>query len=267
MIRDLAAQPVYPLLDPDVCARQGRGPHEVLGAWSDLKLRVFQLRAKDRGPDEYTALAREFRAKFPDLRILANDHAEVALERQDLFAGLHVGQEDWGQLPEGVRSRIRKTGRENLARPASEIFEIGLSTHDASQLEQALSAWTGLAPQTEHPLWSYVATGPMWGTSSKTIGLSPLISERKRRDLFQKFVRVRAEIERRHPTAPAAWPFLVAIGGITDQNVGDLLADWPRMSSVPPLRPAVIQAALDFEQLTFLIKKVALQESDKTLET
>ena len=114
------------------------------------------------------AVAREARATF-----IVNDRADIA--RMAAASGVHVGQEDLA--PHAVR---RIVGDDAI---------VGMSTHSVAQLDQAVG----------EPV-SYVAVGPVFGTSTKDTG----------------YAAVGLSLVRDAATrADAAGLPLVAIGGIT----------------------------------------------------
>lgn len=156
--------PLYPLL-PD--------SHWV-SRLVPIGLQVVQLRIKD-ATDELVrseVLAAQAVCDAHGARLIVNDHWRIAIECG--AAGVHLGQED---LDDADPHAIRSAG-----------LVLGVSTHDASELDRGLSV---------HP--DYVALGPVFGTSSKSICWGP-----------QGVDRVTEWRERVPPEIP-----LVAIGGIT----------------------------------------------------
>jgi thiamine-phosphate pyrophosphorylase len=111
-------------------------------------------------------------------RVIVNDRVDIA--RMCGAAGVHVGQDD---LP--VDDVRRLLGPDAI---------VGVSTHDAAQVDLALA---GAA--------SYVAVGPIYGTSTKNTGYSARGLEL-----------VRYAARRGKP--------IVAIGGITLERAPELLA-------------------------------------------
>jgi thiamine-phosphate pyrophosphorylase len=150
-------------------------PLDLARAFLDGGARLLQLRAKDlaSGPlldlsDALVALADDYEAG-----VIVNDRVDVA--RLCGADGVHVGQED---LPPAV-------ARELLGAAAV----VGFSTHSVAQVEAALL----------EPL-SYLAVGPVFGTSTKDTGYSAVGLE---------LVSVAAGL--------ATMP-IVAIGGVTLAN-------------------------------------------------
>lgn len=115
--------------------------------------------------------------------LFANDRPDLAVLAG--CDGVHVGQDD---LPVGH-------ARE-LARRAGHPLRIGLSTHDAVQIEAALA---------DRP--DYVAVGPIFATTSKD-----------RPDPVVGLDRLAVHVRRVRERAPAL-P-VVAIGGITMESAG-----------------------------------------------
>ena len=138
---------LHAIVDVQVAAQAGWTPTDVARAFLDGGARVLQLRAKalrsgaflDLG-DALVALADEYHA-----RIIVNDRLDVA--RLSGAAGVHVGQEDLS--PAVARKQFG---------PAAIV---GYSTHTVAQVRLALS----------EPV-SYIAVGPVFGTSTKDTGYS-----------------------------------------------------------------------------------------------
>jgi thiamine-phosphate pyrophosphorylase len=123
--------------------------------------------------------ARELRRRLgPSVKLIMNDRADLCLAAG--FDGVHVGQEDLS--PEGVRRVI------------GEELWLGVSTHNARQVEEAHKTSA-----------DYIAIGPVFSTASK-VNPDPVVGlegVRKARSLTQK-------------------P-LVAIGGIGRANCRSVL--------------------------------------------
>jgi thiamine-phosphate pyrophosphorylase len=165
---------LYPIVDLDSLFRLGIEPLELARAVLTARPPILQLRAKQQTPRETLALLRELKplcAKAGTL-LFANDRPDLALLAE--ADGVHVGQDD---LPlEAVRALPGK-------------LRVGVSTHDAEQLERALA---------QRP--DYVAFGPIFATSSKA-GAAPALGLEA---LGRAAARARAE-----------GIALVAIGGLT----------------------------------------------------
>jgi len=113
--------------------------------------------------------------------VVINDRADLA--RLSAADGVHVGQEDL--TPSAVRSLV------------GEAAIVGLSTHTPEQVDRAV-----LEPV------SYVAVGPVFGTSTKATGFDPIGLD---------MVRASARVARSHGLP------LVAIGGVTIENAQSVL--------------------------------------------
>jgi thiamine-phosphate pyrophosphorylase len=167
---------LHAIVDVRVATTAGWKPVELARAFLNGGARVLQLRAKELPSgafldlsDALVALADEYEA-----RIIVNDRVDVA--RLSGAAGVHVGQED---LPPAV-------AREQLG-PAAIV---GYSTHTMTQVAAAL----------REPV-SYIAVGPVFGTSTKDTGYSAVGLE---------FVSAASRLAGEIP--------IVAIGGVTLEN-------------------------------------------------
>lgn len=147
-----------------------------------LGLRFAQLRLKDRPQDVLRAQIRAAQGlcTAAGAVLVINDHWQLAIEEGCGF--VHLGQED---LETADVAAIRRHG-----------LKLGLSTHDAAELDRALS----LAPD-------YVALGPVFPTILKQMPWAP-----------QGIPRV-SEWKRRIGAMP-----LVAIGGLTPERGRAVLA-------------------------------------------
>jgi thiamine-phosphate pyrophosphorylase len=165
---------LYPIVDLDSLSKNGVAALEMTAAVLSARPPLLQLRAKHHTPREVLALLRLIRPLCNEVGTLlfANDRPDLALLA--LADGVHVGQDD---LPlEDVRKLPGK-------------LRVGVSTHDLTQLRQALT----LRPD-------YVAFGPIFTTSSK-LGADPALGL--------------AELARAASLAHDAGVPLVAIGGLT----------------------------------------------------
>jgi thiamine-phosphate pyrophosphorylase len=141
----LPAHPLHAIVDVEFAAKNRWSPRDLSQAFLDGGARVLQLRAKElpSGPfldlcDTVVSLARGYGAI-----VIVNDRVDVA--RLSGADGVHVGQEDLP--PVAVRSQL---GPEAV---------LGFSTHSVAHVEAAL-----------HEPVSYVAVGPVFGTSTKDTG-------------------------------------------------------------------------------------------------
>ena len=164
---------LYAIVDAGSATRAGRTPVDVARAYLDGGARLLQLRAPGADTRTLFEWAREIvsLATPRGARVVVNDRCDVAL--MAAADGVHVGQDD---LPAPA---VRK-----LLGPAAVV---GLSTHDATQLEDALA----------QPI-SYLAVGPVRDTRTKDTG----------------YAAVGLEAVRRAALAAGGLP-VVAIGGIT----------------------------------------------------
>ena len=178
MARFAFPDPLYPIAD----AVAGRDMLSLVEAVVAGGARLVQLRAKDMPSGELVELARAVKlcAERAGARLIVNDRADVA--RLVGAAGVHLGQQDLP--PDAARAIV---GPDAV---------VGLSTHNAAQLDAALRAG-GI---------DYVAFGPIFATASKrdadpVQGLANLAAARARCRLP-----------------------LVAIGGIDRRTIAAVLA-------------------------------------------
>ena len=173
---------LHAIVDVDASRRAGLAPLEVARAFLAGGARLLQLRAKTletraflQLADACVAAARPYNAS-----LIINDRTDIALLSE--AAGVHVGQDD---LPPAAVRRL--VGEHKI---------VGFSTHTLAQLEAAMRA----------PI-SYVAIGPVFGTTSKDTGYDAVGLE---------LVAAAAKLADDIP--------LVAIGGITLDNAPSVLA-------------------------------------------
>ncbi|MGB3815924.1 MAG: thiamine phosphate synthase [Shinella sp.] len=126
-------------------------------AWIDrlvpVGVRLVQLRIKDLPEDRLRAEIRRAKATCAahDCQLIVNDYWRIAIEEGCDF--VHLGQEDLAEADvEAIRAADMK---------------LGLSTHDAAELETALAAKP-----------DYVALGPVWPTILKKMKWAPQGVER-----------------------------------------------------------------------------------------
>jgi thiamine-phosphate pyrophosphorylase len=140
--------PLYVICDADACRRAGWTLIDLASACLNGGARLLQVRAKlepsGRLLDETLAIVER---AGREAQVIVNDRADIA--RLTAAAGVHVGQRDLS--PAEVRSLVG--GR----------AIVGWSTHTLTQLEAAFS----------QPI-SYVAIGPVFGTTTKSTGYEPL---------------------------------------------------------------------------------------------
>ena len=166
---------LHPIIDKATLDRRGVRLREFACELRDAGVRLVQYRDKVGGPQEVLRAAAEISAVFAgvDATLVMNDRADLAVLAG--WGGVHVGQGDL--LPGDARSLLG-------------AGLIGVSTHNEQQV-------VGVA---EDESVSYVAVGPVFGTSTK-LDAEPVVG-------LEGVRRARAL---------TAKP-LVAIGGITLQN-------------------------------------------------
>jgi thiamine-phosphate pyrophosphorylase len=182
----MVPSPLCVICDQDVCTRAGWTLPAFASACLDGGARFLQVRAKLGNARVFLeatdAIVR--RAGLDRALVVVNDRADIA--RLAGAGGVHVGQEDLS--PALVRTIV---GSEAV---------VGLSTHTADQLAAAL----------DQPV-SYVASGPVFGTSTKATGYEPIGLAEVKRAARQ----IEASRARGLP--------LVAIGGITLDNARSVI--------------------------------------------
>lgn len=172
---------LYAIVDVDICRLRALDPLAVLDDYLAGGARFIQLRDKTARTGPLTALADAAlsRAHAAGASLVINDRADVAkLSGAD---GVHVGQED---LAVGEVRRI-----------LGDAAIVGVSTHDQAQIDCALETSA-----------SYIAVGPIYGTSTKDTGYTA-----RGLDLL------------RYAVARAGERPVVAIGGITLARAPEVL--------------------------------------------
>jgi thiamine-phosphate pyrophosphorylase len=174
------------IVDVDVAARAGWTPLDLAAAYLNGGARFLQIRAKSLG----SAALLDLSARVTEMAraaggiVVVNDRPDVAkLAGAD---GVHLGQED-------------------LAVAAARVLLgagaiVGLSTHTEAQIEAALGQ-----------ALSYLAVGPVFGTSTKATGYDRVGLDR-----------VRYAVGLLADRSPGLLG-VVGIGGITMANVRDVL--------------------------------------------
>ena len=145
--------PLCAIVDAEAAARAGWRPVDLARAFIAGGARFLQLRAKTMPGGELleTASAIVDLARPSGAIVIVNDRADIA--RLAGAAGVHVGQEDLA--PRAVRGIVG----------AAAI--VGFSTHTVEQLDAAV----------EEPI-SYVAVGPVFGTTTKASAREAISSAR-----------------------------------------------------------------------------------------
>ena len=204
-------------------------------------MRYYQWRAKDLSFADYARQAAELREQVPGLAQFSNDHWLPGTAA----AGFHLGQSDLAALTPAMREKLRQAIEH---RPD---YVLGLSTHNSQQIRAALAPdeSTGVPALP----WRYLALGPCFPTRSKPGGQDPVLSASEFVECIQTLsaclARVRPQ-QRRFP--------LVLIGGITAQNVEELLGRMQGLDDPGCLAPvvAVIGAALEPGAICELVDKI-----------
>jgi thiamine-phosphate pyrophosphorylase len=171
------------IVDADVARQIGWTVTDLAAAFIDGGATLLQLRAKSTPSGAFldAAVAITARAHRAGARLVINDRADIA--RQSGADGVHIGQDDLAAPL--VRTLV-----------GADVM-IGLSTHTDAQLQAAL----------EQPV-DYVATGPVFGTTTKSTGYDSIGLESVRRSAA---------------LARSSGRPLVAIGGITLDSAPDAL--------------------------------------------
>jgi thiamine-phosphate pyrophosphorylase len=138
---------LYPIIDVELCRARGLDPAALAQAYLSGGARILQLRHKVGSSAAFLELADSLvsLARPAGAIVIINDRADIA--RLSGADGVHVGQDDLS--PADVR------------KVAGTTVVVGLSTHDARQIETALGTDA-----------TYIAVGPIYGTTTKETGYS-----------------------------------------------------------------------------------------------
>jgi thiamine-phosphate pyrophosphorylase len=171
---------LYPILDVDLCRERRREPLAVLAAFLAGGASLIQLRDKSSSTGARLTLADAVvaQAHAAGAQVIVNDRADVA--RLSSADGVHVGQDDLAV--------------DEVRRILGAAAIVGLSTHDEGQIERAALTTA-----------TYIAVGPIYGTTTKDTGY-----QARGLDLVRRAV---------HAGKP-----VVAIGGITLDRAPEVLA-------------------------------------------
>ena len=184
-----------------------RAPEIVAQQLCDGGADLIQLRAKKSSPDEIRRMAEAILpiTRRASVGLVINDYLDIARDLGAEFC--HLGQEDFFD-----------TGHQHCAEVRTQKSEvrIGLSTHSPEQAKRALAAEA-----------DYLAIGPVYATGTKP-SAKPVTLE---------YVRWAAA-----PRSGVRVPWF-AIGGITLENLGDVLAAGAR-------RVCVVSAILNAPDVT-----------------
>jgi len=172
--------PLYCIVDRDVCQARGLDPLALTDALLSGGARLLQIRDKTASSAARLALADALvrRCHAAGARLVVNDYCDIA--RLSGADGVHVGQEDLSV--EDARAIL---GADAI---------VGVSTHDDAQVAAAARSSA-----------TYVAVGPIYGTSTKNTGYTA-----RGLDLVRLAARSGKPV--------------VAIGGITLDRAPDVLA-------------------------------------------
>ncbi len=174
---------LYAVCDADVCARAGWTLPDYAAALMDGGVTLLQLRAKHAASREFLAATEAVmaHARSHAATVIVNDRADIA--RLAGASGVHVGQDDLTTA--------------DVRRVIGGDAVLGVSTHTVEQLGAAV----------REPV-TYVAIGPVFGTSTKDTGYDAVGLDLVRRA--------------RTIAGPAGLP-VVAIGGITLERASDVI--------------------------------------------
>jgi thiamine-phosphate diphosphorylase len=176
---------LYPILDTDLCRERRLEPLAVLAAFLAGGARFLQLRDKNPSTGARLALAEAVvaRAHAAGARVIVNDRPDIA--RLSGADGVHVGQDDLSV--------------DEVRRIVGDTAIVGLSTHDAAQVEAAMRTRA-----------TYISVGPIYSTSTKETGYAA-----RGLDLVRRALRT--------SSGQAPIP-IVAIGGITLERAPEAIA-------------------------------------------
>jgi thiamine-phosphate pyrophosphorylase len=138
---------LYPIIDTEVCRARSLEPLALASACLAGGARVLQLRQKAGSSAAFLELADALvsLARPAGAMVIINDRADIM--RLSGADGVHVGQDDLSP------SDVRKVAGGSVV--------VGLSTHDARQVDSALEGDA-----------TYIAVGPIFGTTTKDTGYS-----------------------------------------------------------------------------------------------
>jgi thiamine-phosphate pyrophosphorylase len=197
-VDDVTLPRLNAIVDVEIAERAGWTPVDLAAAYVQGGARFLQIRAKSLSGAAFLDLSTRVCeiAHRVGAVVIVNDRADIA--RLSGADGVHLGQDDLG--PAAARAIV---GHHAI---------VGMSTHTTAQVDLALSA----------PI-TYLAVGPVFGTSTKATGYTAVGLERVREaaekvrlkpDATRDQLVGNATYDRR--SADSAMPMgLVAIGGIT----------------------------------------------------
>lgn len=189
--------PLNAVIDVEVAERAGWTPIDLAAAYLSGGARFLQIRAKTLSGAAFFDLSSRVCeiTHSAGALLFVNDRADIA--RLSGADGLHVGQHD-----------LTVAAARTILGPGARV---GLSTHTEAQIDAAIL----------QPL-SYLAVGPVFGTSTKATGYTAVGLDRVRY-AAEKVRRLSQRPRPGRPDAAADVP-VVAIGGITLETAADAIA-------------------------------------------
>ena len=172
------------ICDAEVCARAGWTVSDYAAACADAGARFLQIRAKNAGSAALLQMTEAVLRRTSGTGTLVVVNDRADVARMAGAAGVHLGQDDLA--PRAARQLVGVDAC------------VGLSTHTREQIAAAMN----------EPI-DYIAIGPVFGTATKATGYDAVGLAR---------VREAAAV------ASARGIPVVAIGGVTADNVPDVLA-------------------------------------------
>lgn len=193
---------LYPILDTDLCRERRLEPLAVVAAFLAGGARFLQLRDKNPSTGARLALAEAVvaRAHAAGARVIVNDRPDIA--RLSGADGVHVGQDDLSV--------------DEVRRIVGDTAIVGLSTHDAAQVEAAMRTRA-----------TYISVGPIYGTSTKETGYAARGLDLVRRALRQSAGQARIPIVAIGGITLARAPEVIAAGATSVAVISDLLVGDP----------------------------------------
>jgi thiamine-phosphate pyrophosphorylase len=185
------------IVDVDAAQRAGWTPIDLATAYLNGGARFLQIRAKSLAGAAFLDLASRIReiAHAAGAILVVNDRADIA--RLSGADGVHLGQDD-----------LTAAAARAIVGPGAVI---GLSTHTGPQIEAA-----ALQPVT------YVAVGPVFGTSTKATGYDAVGLELVRY-AARRLALSAGEAGLLGACSDCSDTLLVAIGGITLDRAVDVI--------------------------------------------
>jgi thiamine-phosphate diphosphorylase len=226
---------VYPILDLDTVRKFSISEKKLLSMWKAAGIRSYQFRAKSFSEEEYLSHGEYLHSLEPSLKIIANDHLKLALNRDDLFSGIHLGQEDLELLDSRLLQNLEE-------KAISGRILCGVSTHSIEELSRISGAFTGDEGIKIH--WTYIAVGPVFQTISKKENLSPVLNNDVKLEMISLLKRIRGG---------DSFPEVVFIGGISAENIKNLLDFRPIRESGIKHIVSVIGAAARIGELSKIL--------------